>query len=156
MISVPACLLHSSALPTSFCEVPHTFQGSTKVVKHRLLHQTLSPVHLSIQTSIHPSPSAQLSLRARAHTLLEYFSHHIPGDIIVTAQKLRVQIWPFSAKPLCVSVSSSIKQGLWQHWLQRAVVSIKWLNPHLLQVTLNNMEVRGPDPPHSRKSAYNL
>ena len=91
---VPPFLLHSSALPSSFCEVPHTFQGSTKVVKHQLLHQTLSPIHLSIWTSIHPSPSAQLRLSALAHTLLDYFAHHIPGDIVVTAQKRRVQIWP--------------------------------------------------------------
>ena len=94
MVLVPPCLLHSSALPTSFCEVPHTFQGSIKVVKHELIHQTLGPIHLSVQTSIYPSPSAQLRLSALARTLLDYFAHHIPGDIVVSALKLRVHIWP--------------------------------------------------------------
>ena len=76
---VPPFLLHSSALPSSFCEVPHTFQGSTKVVKHQLLHQTLSPIHLSIWTFIYLSihPSIYLCIHPSIHPLFPcLYIHH--------------------------------------------------------------------------------
>lgn len=78
-----------SSLPVSFSsEVPLTLQGFTNVVRHQCLYQTFSPT----PSFIHLQRGKWVQLLVP--TLLEHFSHQIPGDTCRNCSKTKGTVTP--------------------------------------------------------------